>query len=309
MYKTEIVDKLADLYSDYCLPGTGINPFPPEHWEAVFARPEIMARNDVIITSRNGNGTASEPAAFCWLYTYPAPSHVYLRGPYLSPEDKDVHNLLDFLIHEAVSRAGSLSARYIEGRAIYPPWRDAYLRQGFKRMGAYEKYRLFPLKGAIRHFAPPAGGTIRIWKDKSDIPVLIDLFDKSFSDHWDYVRPITSDWEKITGTRDFKPSLLLIAQSEGSPAGYIFGQLIPDFSTLTLQAGYLVSIGIHPAFRGRGWGRALVSEWLNRIYDTGTRAVELDVDDNNHAAKSLYLGFGFKKLRTEEVWRKYLREN
>ena len=176
-------------------------------------------------------------------------------------------------------------------------------------MGAYEKHRLFPFRGTIRHYDPPEGGMIRTWKDKLDIPTLVNLFDASFRGHWDYVHPTRSNWEKLVTGRDFKSSLLLIGLEGDTPVGYIFGQLIPDFSTTTLQAGYLVSIGLDPAFRNKGWGRALLSKWLNNVYDTGTRAVELDVDESNNTAKSLYESFGFRRLRTEEVWRKYLREN
>lgn len=45
--------------------------------------------------------------------------------------------------------------------------------------------------------------------------------------------------------------------------------------------------------RGAGLGRALVALALERARERGARRVELDVNDNNHAALALYRSFGF----------------
>jgi len=69
-----------------------------------------------------------------------------------------------------------------------------------------------------------------------------------------------------------------VAEEGGHPVGYIFGQYMPDYSLPTLQAVYLVSIGFDPGHQGKGWGAALLSAWLRKLYAHGIRAIELDVD-------------------------------
>ncbi len=308
-YDPALLESLADLHSGYADPAYGLYPFPAERWESIFTRPEIDPRRDVIIAARPGSPDISSPAAFSWLYPKPAPSHVYLRGPFLSPDDPDISCLLDLVIEEAVGRAVEYKAGYVESRALYPAWKEAFSRAGFSRMGAYERWRLFPLKGSVAIHSLPPGGAIRTWNGMSDIPILMGLFADAFGDHWDYIPPKREDWEEVAKGRGFEPGLVLVAMDGGSPAGYIFGERMPDYSAPTLECAYLVSIGLAEARRRKGWGRALLSRWLRAVYDAGPRSVELDVDENNEAAKALYARFRFKRLRTEEVWRRYLRDD
>ncbi len=329
-YHPDHLQSLADLYSGYAAGSQGLVAFPKEHWEGIFTDPGVDPRRDLIIVSRsergagsnsrgagsnsrgagsNSRGAGIDPAAFGWIYTKPAPSHVYLRGPYLSPDDPDIHRLIDTVLKKAVERAAECGAGHIEGRALYPVWVEAYERAGFRNMGAYERWRMFPLKGTVMQFAPPDGGHVRGWESVSDIPILMKLFSSAFENHWDYIPPRLEDYREIFTDRKFDRRLVEIALDNGVPAGYIFGQSIPDYSSPTILGAYLVSIGLDPVYRGRGWGKVLLSRWLRACYDSGLRAVELDVDEGNDVAKSLYTQFGFRMIRTEGVWRRYLDSN
>lgn len=307
-YSPDILPALVDLYDRYASVGVGLTSLPREHWESLFIKSEIDPRRDVIIASCATADSGESPRGFCWLYTKPAPSHVYMRGPYVPPEDPDLTNLLDQLVEKSIARAGECNAGHLEGRSLHPSWAEAYARSGFRRMGAYERWREFPLKGAALLYDPPGRGTIRDWRGVEDLPVLMDLFNLAFADHWDYLHPEREDWEQVIGGRQFRSRLLQIAYTEDEPAGYVFGQLMQDYASAIVESCYLVSIGVHPRLRGRGWGKALLSRWLRACYDSGLRAVELDVDEKNDVARSMYGRFGFRRLRTEEVWRKYLRE-
>ena len=61
----------------------------------------------------------------------------------------------------------------------------------------------------------------------------------------------------------------------------------------------LSSIIVHPDFRGKGIGRALVNECLSLIGQHGAKGVLLVVNLPNPAAKALYDSLGF------EVWNTY----
>jgi len=306
-YHPELLESLAELYSQYADPSMGLNPFPVEHWESLFIRPELDPRRDVLIISDRDNPSDPSGASFSWLYSKHAPSHIYLRGPYHSPNHPHVERLLDEMLLEVQKRAEEYRAGHIEGRSLYKQWEEAYIRAGFQRMGAYERWRLFPLKGSVPVHDAPEGGYIRKWQGMGDIEILMRLFAESFGEHWDYVPPRRSDYEEIFRGRQFSPELLYTGYEGESPVCFIFGEGMYDYTLPTLNAAYLVSIAVNSESRTRGWGRALLSRWLRAVYQSGGRAVELDVDTDNESAKALYEGFGFRCMRTEHVWRKYLR--
>jgi [ribosomal protein S18]-alanine N-acetyltransferase len=58
----------------------------------------------------------------------------------------------------------------------------------------------------------------------------------------------------------------------------------------------VLSIGVLPACRRRGIGRALMEETLRRLYRDGATALLLEVDGGNEAALSLYGGLGFEQV-------------
>ena len=57
----------------------------------------------------------------------------------------------------------------------------------------------------------------------------------------------------------------------------------------------LYSLAVHPALRGQGWGKRLLEAgfvWM-REHDLGVCRAEVKAD--NHAARRLYAGFGFRE--------------
>ncbi len=55
-----------------------------------------------------------------------------------------------------------------------------------------------------------------------------------------------------------------------------------------------LGMGLLPAYRGRGLGRALLERTLERVRSTGLRRVELEVYAGNAAAIALYESCGFR---------------
>lgn len=62
---------------------------------------------------------------------------------------------------------------------------------------------------------------------------------------------------------------------------------------------YLDSVGVLPAYRGMGVGRALVEAFCERAFDEGHRRVGLIVDYNNPDAEKLYSSVGFQRVGTK----------
>lgn len=60
---------------------------------------------------------------------------------------------------------------------------------------------------------------------------------------------------------------------------------------------FLASVAVHPAYRRRGAGRALLQEAVRRAREAGARWLSLEVDRDNLAALALYRRAGFSVYR------------
>jgi len=91
--------------------------------------------------------------------------------------------------------------------------------------------------------------------------------------------------------RDFSDTLVA-AGAEDEVLGYAVCWTLAGES-------HLLNIAVHPARRGRGIGRALLSECIRRAAGAGASRVFLEVRARNEAAQRLYrsMGFEFRGIR------------
>jgi ribosomal-protein-alanine N-acetyltransferase len=91
--------------------------------------------------------------------------------------------------------------------------------------------------------------------------------------------------------RDFSDTLVA-AGAEEEVLGYAVCWTLAGES-------HLLNIAVHPARRGRGIGRALLSECIRRAAGAGASRVFLEVRAGNEAAQRLYrsMGFEFRGIR------------
>jgi ribosomal-protein-alanine N-acetyltransferase len=68
----------------------------------------------------------------------------------------------------------------------------------------------------------------------------------------------------------------------------------------------ILSVAVSSSYRGRGLARELLSLHLRRLAGLGTRAVFLEVDENNTPARRLYRRAGFREVGRREG---YYRDN
>ena len=301
-YRSDLIPALADLYAEFAAGIPGAIPVAGEHWGTTFARLGERSLEDIIISAHPTLDGPPSPAAFCWFPSRLDCGRTFMRGPYLSPGDPNLEAVLAESISEAVIRASRFGSELLEARSLHPGWSRAYKQAGFTNPGSYERWRLFPLRGAIELADVPVDGEIRQWSSSNDLDSLMPLFEEGFANDWDYVRPDRANWLEVINDDSFDPRLLLLAFESGKPAGYAFGRTIPNAPREALQTAYLISIDVVLGARKKGWGKALLSRWLRACYGAGVRAIELDVEANNAVAKHLYARFGFKHQTTEEVW-------
>jgi ribosomal-protein-alanine N-acetyltransferase len=91
--------------------------------------------------------------------------------------------------------------------------------------------------------------------------------------------------------RDFSDTLVA-AGAEDEVLGYAVCWTLAGES-------HLLNIAVHPARRGRGIGRALLSECIRRAAGAGASRVFLEVRAGNETAQRLYrsMGFEFRGIR------------
>ena len=77
-----------------------------------------------------------------------------------------------------------------------------------------------------------------------------------------------------------------------------FGREIAGFILSRLAAGEaeILSVAVAPARRGRGLSRRMLDLHLRRLAGLGTRAVFLEVDEDNVPARRLYARAGFREV-------------
>ena len=62
------------------------------------------------------------------------------------------------------------------------------------------------------------------------------------------------------------------------------------------STGWIGMTGVHPEYRGRGLGRAVLLAGITYLTENSVRTVELEVDDLNRSAKELYSSAGFREV-------------
>lgn len=105
---------------------------------------------------------------------------------------------------------------------------------------------------------------------------------------------IDHEMASLPGSYSAPRGALFLARADGSVAGCI------GLRPFSESVGELKRLYVVPAFRGRGFARALVSAAIVAGRGSGYDALVLDSLDSMQAAILLYQSFGFR--RTEPYW-------
>lgn len=90
------------------------------------------------------------------------------------------------------------------------------------------------------------------------------------------------------------PRLFLVAERRARVRGYSIAALLPG---ATRRRAELVSLAVHPAFRGQGAASALMDSTLRRLHRRGIARLCLMVKTTNRPARAFYEKYGFRLLR------------
>lgn len=99
---------------------------------------------------------------------------------------------------------------------------------------------------------------------------------------------------------DDPDSVIFVAESDGVVIGYCYCVIEPmSWKELRDEAGFISDLALDPAARRRGAGRALVNAAIEWFRERNLAKVMLWTSTQNHAARELFAGAGFRPTMTE----------
>jgi mycothiol synthase len=187
-------------------------------------------------------------------------------------------------------------------------WKEALLTDlGFVHVRTWWRMRI-DLGPEVPEPAFPSGIALRTFVPGQDEPMLTDLINDVFAEHWGEGQHTLDEIEHDVELPYFDSNLLLLAESNGRPVGYVWSWINHEFNLLIGDPhAFIGDLGVNKPWRGRGLGRALLLHTLREVRRRGMAAAELEVDGPNDSAKHLYESVGFRKHEELRFYRKELR--
>lgn len=145
----------------------------------------------------------------------------------------------------------------------------------------------------------PSNYIIREFRLNQDESTLVRLQNITFGDHWGFCPNTIEDIHaKVRQNSSASPGILFVCDDSDEVAAYIWTTRNTNEAG---SIGWISMTGVHPLYRGRGLGMAIVVAGLKYLKELGINRVELEVDFENIAARELYLKLGFIKT-AETLW-------
>lgn len=143
------------------------------------------------------------------------------------------------------------------------------------------------MQGRTDAAAGKFGARLRVM-EPTDAPAVAALEAEIFSDPWSEAL-----YEETLAGGRYDCRVLVCENESGAElvCGYFCGQRILDEAEVH-------RVAVAPAFRGRGYGQALLEDFLTRLRLAGVTAVFLEVRAGNEPALALYKKTGFAPVGT-----------
>ena len=122
--------------------------------------------------------------------------------------------------------------------------------------------------------------TISLMKE-SHVPQIAALERLCFNDPWSE--------NSIASELDNKLSLWLVALEEDTVIGYVGSQTVLGWTDM-------MNVAVHPDYRRRGVGKAIIEELIRLLKEQGSECLTLEVRASNESAKALYFGLDFVEV-------------
>ncbi len=221
-------------------------------------------------------------------------------------------------------RLGSFLLQWMEARAVQGLAELDEKRPGVLRIDFYDRsddaLALFEQQGFQLAFAEdemrrdlrqpvppvelPVGYAFASWSSQR-----AGLFFQTYRDAFKE-RPRFPSWSEetwrrnFTGGEGFRPDLSLLLLEDAEPVGFALCYVETEVGPEPTSEGWIVQMGVRPAWRNRGLGGALLCEALTGFEAEGLTRAVLEVNVDNHRARRLYERLGFETWRRRTSFQK-----
>ena len=151
----------------------------------------------------------------------------------------------------------------------------------------------------------PEGFSIRALAGVSEVGAYVTLHRAAFGSE-----AMTEPWRRRTTERpEYVPDLDVVAVA---PDGHLAAFCVCWFDPAGREgrpSRQIEPMGVDPAFRRLGLGRAVLAEGLRRLHQRGARQVFVESDRSPEGAFAFYQSVGFHVIEDVRVYRKEYPEN
>ena len=148
---------------------------------------------------------------------------------------------------------------------------------------------------------PPEGIAVRRFRPEADDRTVHAVVEEAFAEHWGWVPRSFEDWAAVRLGERLDPSLWFMAWDGPEVAGVLLGGVSDGI-------GWVETLGVRPAWRGRGIGEHLLRLSFGEFHRRGVPDVSLNVDAGNETgATRLYERVGMHVARVYDTYKKRMR--
>jgi mycothiol synthase len=171
------------------------------------------------------------------------------------------------------------------------------------RATGFERFRaLWQMRRSLREPLDqpefPAGRTLRTFVPGRDETEWLSLNGRAFAKHPEQGGWTGHDLELREREPWFDPAGFFIAERGGQMTGFHWTKVHDS------DLGEVYVVGVDPAERGSGLGRALTLAGLRHLRDLGVAQVMLYVDEENVPAIRMYEALGFTRATVDAMYRR-----
>jgi len=149
----------------------------------------------------------------------------------------------------------------------------------------------------------PAGFVTRSWDAaRDDVGAYVDLLNRSFADHPTPVSWTAAVIRAVHEGPEFDPADVLLVEPAGEPGRPVAFAVAVSHPADDPPYGEVKLIGVLPAWRGRGLGRALLRWGVRHLKGRGVPTIALAVSAANVHALRLYEAHGFRRAVEWPQW-------
>ena len=165
----------------------------------------------------------------------------------------------------------------------------SYKEKGFTLVFAEEIMR-YNLSLALPDIAPPPFVSYLVW-DVQSSHTFFTVYQAAFRERPGFPGWSEKEWVRwVSSAPLFRPDLSFLAMVEGQAVGFATNA---EDEAAPGRNGYLIQLCVHPEWRGRRLGTALLMRALHAWQKEGKEALLLHVNSNNLGAIRLYQQLGF----------------